>query len=64
MNIKPAKEFLGCKPRRMNAHKQAFLDIRLDRKLAANIIEPCFANENNTTMPTVITSFFEDLSKY
>jgi len=27
MNIKPIKEFLGCKPRRMNAHKQAFLDI-------------------------------------
>jgi len=52
MNIKPIKEFLGCKPRRMNAHKQAFLDIWLDRKLAAKIIEPCFGNENNTTMPT------------
>ena len=43
---------MGCKPRRMNAHKQAFLDIWLDRKLAVNIIEPCFGNENNTTMPT------------
>ena len=31
---------------------QEFLDVWLDKKLAANIIEPCFGNENNTTMPT------------
>jgi len=52
MNIKPIKEFLGCKPRRMNADKQAFLDIWLDRKLKAGIIEPCNGDPSNTTMPT------------
>jgi len=33
MNIKLIKEFLGYKPRRMNAHKQAFLDIWLCHNL-------------------------------
>ena len=32
--------------------QKILLDIWLDRKLAANIIEPCYGNENNTTMPT------------
>ena len=52
MNILPIKPFLGCKPRRLNAAKQAFLDIWLERKLKAGIIEPCYGNSANTTMPT------------
>jgi len=52
MNIQPVKEFLGCKPRRMNADKQAFLDIWIDRKLKADIIEPCDGDTANTTLPT------------
>jgi len=52
MNIKPINPWLGCKPRRMNEHKKAFLDKWLDKKLKAGIIEPCSGNATNTSMPT------------
>ena len=52
MNIQPIKPFPGCKPRRMNEAKKAFLDKWLDKKLKAGIIEPCRGNANDTSMPT------------
>ena len=52
MNLTPTKPFLGCNPIRLDAHKKAFLDTWIDRKLKAGIIEPCSGTENNTSMPT------------
>ena len=52
MNIKPLKEFKGCAPRRLNAHKKMFLDDWIDRNLKSGKIEKFPGNPDNTNMPT------------